>query len=38
MFLFGAEQSVTKVIAKIEDLGFKFWFSVCNAGLINGLC
>ena len=38
MFLFSAEQSAPKVIAKIENLGFKSWFSVCNVGSINGHC
>ena len=32
MFLCGAEQSAPKaIIAKIENLGFKSWLSVCNA-------
>ena len=34
MFLLGAEQSTPKVIAKIENLGFKSWLSVRNADLI----
>ena len=27
-----------KVIAEIENLGFKSWLSVCNVGSINGHC
>ena len=32
MFLHSAEQSAPKVIAKIKNLGFKSWLSVCNVG------
>ena len=32
------QHSASMVIAKIENLGFKSWLSVCNAGSINGHC
>ena len=31
-----SQYSALKVIAEIENLGFKSWLSVCNVGSING--
>ena len=31
-----SQHSAPKVIAKIEDLGFKSWLSACNVGSITG--
>ena len=33
-----SQHSALKVIAEIENLGFKSWLSVCNVGSINGHC
>ena len=33
-----SQHSAFKVIAKLENLGFKSWLSVRNVGSINGLC
>ena len=33
-----SQHSSSKVIAKIENLGFKAWLPVCNVGSINGHC
>ena len=33
-----SQHSAPKVIAKIENLGFKSWLSVCNIGSINDHC
>ena len=33
-----SQHTASKVIAKIENLGFKSWLSICNVGSINGHC
>ena len=33
-----SQHSASKVIAKIKNLGFKSWLSVCKVGSINGHC